>query len=173
MQTVEIKSLKVIILEKRSIWVNLPQMIKHSMSEFSWQRCLLILYIYTLYISNRSSLINLLGGFYDTEWVRLMSAIVFTLNPNERQINTKTGVRERLCGKSRLKAHITQRELQNPITLVNKLTFARIMPLCPLAYFLGRAWVLQGLNKPPNIAVIALKSNVHWVALSKHRGTGR
>lgn len=86
-----------------------------------------------------------------------MSAIVFTLNPNERQINTKIGVGERLCCKSRLKAHITQRGLQNPITLVNKLTFARIMAVCPLAYFLGRAQALQGLNKPLNIAVIALK----------------
>lgn len=100
------------------------------------------------------------------EGVWLMSAIVFTLNPNEGQINTKIGVGEWLCCKSRLKAHITQRGLQNPITLVNKLTFARIMPLCPLAYFLGRAQALQGLNRPLNIA---LKHNVHWVALSKHR----
>lgn len=66
-------------------------------------------------------------------------AVVFTLNPNERQINTRIGVRERLCRKSSLKAHITQRELQNPITLVNKLTFAHIMPLCPLPCFLGSA----------------------------------
>lgn len=61
----------------------------------------------------------------------------------------------------RRKARVAQRGLQNPITLVNKLTFARIMPLCPLAYFLGGAQALQGLDKPLNIAVIALQSNVH------------
>lgn len=91
----------------------------------------------------------------------LLSAIVFSLNPNEIQINTRTGFRERLCSKSRLKARITQRGLQNPITFVNKLTFAHIMPLCPPAYFLGRTSVLQGLNKPLNIAVMSLKNNVH------------
>lgn len=117
-----------------------------------------------VYICNGSSLINVFVALNDTQWVWLLSAIVFTLNPNERQINTKTGFRERLCGKSRLRAHIIQRGLQNPITFVNKLTFARIMPLCPPAYFLGRTSVLQGLNKPLNIAVIALKSNVHWAA---------
>lgn len=68
-----------------------------------------------------------------------MSAIVLTVNPKESLINTRIGVRERILVKSELRAHITQRGMENPITLVNKLTFARIMPLCPLAYFLGRA----------------------------------
>lgn len=79
----------------------------------------------------------------------------------KRQINTKTAVKRRVCNKCKLKALVTQRGMKNPITLVNKLTFVRIMPLCPLAYFLGRACTLQGLNKPLTTAVIALKSNVH------------
>ena len=70
-----------------------------------------------------------------TECVGLMSAIVSTLNSNERQINTKIGVGERLCCERRLKAHFNRRGLRNPITLVNKLTFARIIPLCPPGLF--------------------------------------
>lgn len=68
----------------------------------------------------------------------MMDAAVFSLNANKRQINTKIEVKERLCSKGSLKAHITQGQSQNPITLVNELTFTHIMPLCPLAYFLGR-----------------------------------
>lgn len=90
-----------------------------------------------------------------------MFAIVFTQNLTKRQINTKSVVRRGVCNKRKLKALITQRGMKNPITLVNKLTFVRIMPLCPLVYFLGRAYTLQGLNKPLTTAVIALKYNVH------------
>lgn len=62
---------------------------------------------------------------------------VSTLNPNERQINTKIGAREQLYGKSSLKACITQRGLQIPITLVNKQTFGHIMHSVPWLIFLA------------------------------------
>lgn len=67
----------------------------------------------------------------------MMDASVFTLNANKRQINTKIEVKERLRSKGSLKAYITQGQSHHPITLVNELTFTHIMPLGPLAYFLG------------------------------------
>lgn len=51
----------------------------------------------------------------------------------------RLGLGKECAAKSSLKAHVSQRGLQNPITLANKLTFAHIMPQRPLAYFLGRA----------------------------------